>query len=93
MSAALIAALAGALAPATSASAAPATIRTQTPAPDMAGIVAALESASANGAPGAMARYSGPDGVRTRAVGVRDRESGAAMDTRARFRVGSVSKT
>ncbi|MGW5066227.1 serine hydrolase domain-containing protein [Streptomyces cyaneofuscatus] len=32
-------------------------------------------------------------GVRTRAVGVRDRESGAAMDTRARFRVGSVSKT
>ncbi|WOP13046.1 serine hydrolase domain-containing protein [Streptomyces cyaneofuscatus] len=93
MSTALIAALAGALAPATSASAAPATIRTQTPAPDMAGIVAALESALANGAPGAMARYSGPDGVRTRAVGVRDRETGAAMDTRARFRVGSVSKT
>ncbi|WRO08692.1 serine hydrolase domain-containing protein [Streptomyces cyaneofuscatus] len=93
MSTALIAALAGALAPATSASAAPATIRTQTPAPDMAGIVAALESALANGAPGAVARYSGPDGVRTRAVGVRDRETGAAMDTRARFRVGSVSKT
>ncbi|MFD4276757.1 serine hydrolase domain-containing protein [Streptomyces cyaneofuscatus] len=93
VSTALIAALAGALAPATSASAAPATIRTQTPAPDMAGIVAALESALANGAPGAMARYSGPDGVRTRAVGVRDRETGAAMDTRARFRVGSVSKT
>ncbi|MGW5183212.1 serine hydrolase domain-containing protein [Streptomyces cyaneofuscatus] len=93
VSTALIAALAGALAPATSASAAPATIRTQTPAPDMAGIVAALESALANGAPGAMARYSGLDGVRTRAVGVRDRESGAAMDTRARFRVGSVSKT
>ncbi|WP_411200823.1 serine hydrolase domain-containing protein [Streptomyces cyaneofuscatus] len=93
VSTALIAALAGALAPATSASAAPATIRTQTPAPDMAGIVAALESALANGAPGAVARYSGPDGVRTRAVGVRDRETGAAMDTRARFRVGSVSKT
>ncbi|MEU0112766.1 serine hydrolase domain-containing protein [Streptomyces bobili] len=93
VSAALIAALAGALAPATSASAAPATIRTQTPAPDMAGIVAALESAMANGAPGAMARYSGPDGVRGRAVGVRDRESGVAMDTQARFRIGSVSKT
>ncbi|MFD8061332.1 serine hydrolase domain-containing protein [Streptomyces cyaneofuscatus] len=92
-SAALIAALAGALAPATSASAAPAAIRTRTPAPDLAGIVAALESAMANGAPGAMARYSGPDGVRARAVGVRDRETGAAMDTRARFRVGSVSKT
>ncbi|MFF3993836.1 serine hydrolase domain-containing protein [Streptomyces cyaneofuscatus] len=93
VSTALIAALAGALAPATSASAALATTRTQTPAPDMAGIVAALESALANGAPGAMARYSGPGGVRTRAVGVRDRETGAAMDTRARFRVGSVSKT
>ncbi|MEU0357593.1 serine hydrolase domain-containing protein [Streptomyces cyaneofuscatus] len=92
-SAALIAALAGALAPATSASAAPAAIRTRTPAPDLAGIVAALESAMANGAPGAMARYFGPDGARARAVGVRDRETGAAMDTRARFRVGSVSKT
>ncbi|MFC8339991.1 serine hydrolase domain-containing protein [Streptomyces rubiginosohelvolus] len=93
VSAALIAALAGVLAPATSASAAPATIRTQESAPDMAGIVAALESAMANGAPGAMARYSGPEGVRGRAVGVRDRESGAAMDTRSRFRIGSVSKT
>ncbi|NEE40192.1 beta-lactamase family protein, partial [Streptomyces sp. SID7982] len=93
VSAALIAALAGVLAPATSASAAPGAFRTQAPAPDMAGIVAALESAMANGAPGAMARYSGPEGVRGRAVGVRDRESGAAMDTRARFRIGSVSKT
>ncbi|MGW9247323.1 serine hydrolase domain-containing protein [Streptomyces badius] len=92
-SAALTAALAGFLAPATSASAAPTAIRTQAPAPDMAGIVAALESAMANGAPGAMARYSGPEGVEGRAVGVRDRESGAAMDTRARFRIGSVSKT
>ncbi|MFC9174896.1 serine hydrolase domain-containing protein [Streptomyces sp. NPDC057107] len=93
VSAALIAALAGALTPTTSASAAPATVGTRTPAPDMAGIVAALESAMANGAPGAMARYSGPDGVRGKAVGVRDRASGAAMDTRARFRIGSVSKT
>ncbi|MFJ9326962.1 serine hydrolase domain-containing protein [Streptomyces sp. NPDC101230] len=93
VSAALIAALAGALTPTTSASAAPATVGTRTPAPDMAGIVAALESAMANGAPGAMARYSGPDGVRGKAVGVRDRASGAAMDTRGRFRIGSVSKT
>ncbi|MGA5471525.1 serine hydrolase domain-containing protein [Streptomyces arboris] len=91
VSAALIAALAGGLAPTTSASAAPAAART--PAPDMAGIVAALESAMASGAPGAMARYSGPDGARGRAVGVRDRESGAAMDIQARFRIGSVSKT
>ncbi|MFD3890042.1 serine hydrolase domain-containing protein [Streptomyces microflavus] len=93
VSAALIAALAGALAPATSASAAPAAPQAQAPAPDMAGVVAALESAIGNGAPGAMARYSGPDGVKERAVGVRDRESGAAMDTQARFRIGSVSKT
>ncbi|MGW9301985.1 serine hydrolase domain-containing protein [Streptomyces cyaneofuscatus] len=93
VSAALIAALAGALAPATSASAAPTTVRTGTPAPDMAGIVAALESAMADGAPGAMARYLGPDGARGRAVGVRDRASGTAMDIRARFRIGSVSKT
>ncbi|WP_369215550.1 serine hydrolase domain-containing protein, partial [Streptomyces flavofungini] len=47
----------------------------------------------ANGAPGAMARFTGPDGVRSRTAGVRDRVSGAAMDTRARFRIGSVSKT
>ncbi|MET7370428.1 serine hydrolase domain-containing protein [Streptomyces sp. NPDC005566] len=93
VSTALIAALAGGLAPATSASAAPAATQAQAPAPDMVGVVAALESAMANGAPGAMARYSGPDGVKARAVGVRDRESGAAMDTKARFRVGSVSKT
>ncbi|MGW5736312.1 MULTISPECIES: serine hydrolase domain-containing protein [Streptomyces] len=93
VSAALITALAGALAPATSASAAPTTTQTQTPAPDMAGIDAALKSAMANGAPGAMARYSGPDGARGRAFGVRDRASGAAMDTQARFRIGSVSKT
>ncbi|WP_432148751.1 serine hydrolase domain-containing protein [Streptomyces sp. bgisy029] len=89
--AALIAALTGVVAPVTTASAAPAA--TRTPAPDMAGVVAALESAMANGAPGAMARYSGPDGVEEETVGVRDRESGAAMDTRARFRIGSVSKT
>lgn len=91
VSAALIAALAGVVAPVTTASAAPAA--TRTPAPDMAGVVDALESAMANGAPGAMARYSGPDGVEEEAVGVRDRVSGAAMDTRARFRIGSVSKT
>ncbi|GAA2439138.1 serine hydrolase domain-containing protein [Streptomyces lavendulocolor] len=40
-----------------------------------------------------MARFTGPDGVQVRTAGVRDRVSGAAMDTRARFRIGSVSKT
>jgi D-alanyl-D-alanine carboxypeptidase len=59
----------------------------------MEGVVGALNAAMANGAPGAMARYTGPGGVQTRALGVRDRESGAPMDTRARFRIGSVSKT
>ncbi|WPO70501.1 serine hydrolase domain-containing protein [Streptomyces sp. KN37] len=100
MSATLFAALTGVLAPATAASAAPAAPTAPTaptapavPAPDMAGVTAALNAAMANGAPGAMARFTGPDGVRTRAAGVRDRVSGAAMDTTARFRIGSVSKT
>jgi D-alanyl-D-alanine carboxypeptidase len=59
----------------------------------MEGVTAALNAAMANGAPGAMARFTGPDGVRTRTAGVADRVSGAPMDTRARFRIGSVSKT
>ncbi|MFB9522975.1 MULTISPECIES: serine hydrolase domain-containing protein [Streptomyces] len=97
VSATLITALACGLAPATVASAAPqapAGPRTPAvPAPDLEGVTAALNAAMANGAPGAMARFTGPDGVRTRTVGVRDRVSGEAMDTRARFRIGSVSKT
>ncbi|WP_093803840.1 serine hydrolase [Streptomyces sp. Wb2n-11] len=94
MSATLIAALAGGLAFATAASAAPAVpAPLAAPAPDMDGVTAALNAAMANGAPGAMARFTGPDGVRTRTAGVRDRVSGEAMDTRARFRIGSVSKT
>ncbi|MFI6417030.1 serine hydrolase domain-containing protein [Streptomyces sp. NPDC050842] len=102
VSATLIAALAAGVAPATNAFAAPApaagsakatTAPAPTPAPDMAGVTAALNAAMANGAPGAMARYTGPDGVRSRTVGVRDRVSGAAMDVQARFRIGSVSKT
>ncbi|MFC9594778.1 serine hydrolase domain-containing protein [Streptomyces sp. NPDC056944] len=84
-------------APATGAFAVPlspaATASRAVPAPDMAGVVAALDSAMANGAPGAMARFSGPDGVRSRTVGVQDRVSGAPMDIHARFRIGSVSKT
>ena len=96
----VIAALAGGLAPAATATAAPAPVTTTTtpaasaaPAPDMEGVVAALNAAMANGAPGAMARYSGPDGVRSRTVGVRDREAQAPMDIHTRFRIGSVSKT
>ncbi|WP_314614812.1 serine hydrolase domain-containing protein [Streptomyces stackebrandtii] len=100
VSATLIAALVGGVAPATTAFAAPAagaatatTAPAPAPAPDMEGVTAALNAAMANGAPGAMARFSGPDGVRSRTVGVRDRVSGAAMDVQARFRIGSVSKT
>ncbi|MEU6394645.1 serine hydrolase domain-containing protein [Streptomyces sp. NPDC046939] len=92
----LLAALAVGVVPATNAHAAPATpaaTRATTPAPDMEGVVAALNDAMAQGAPGAMARFIGPEGVQARTVGVRDRASGAAMDIRARFRIGSVSKT
>ncbi|MFC9731676.1 serine hydrolase domain-containing protein [Streptomyces roseolus] len=89
VAAALIAAVVAGPATAGTAAAAPAPV----PAPDRAGIVAALNSAMANGAPGAMARFSGPDGVESLTAGVRDRASGAPMDIRARFRIGSVSKT
>ncbi|WCN05463.1 serine hydrolase domain-containing protein [Streptomyces sp. M92] len=94
--AALVAALAGGVASspvAYGAPAAPAAARTAAPSPDMAGVAAALNAAVAEGAPGAMARFTGPEGARARTAGVRDRASGAAMDVRARFRVGSVSKT
>ncbi|OPG09569.1 peptidase M15 [Streptomyces sp. GKU 895] len=92
----LIAALAVGVVPTTNAHAAPAApaaARATTPAPDMDGVVAALNAAMAQGAPGAMARFTGPEGVQVRTVGVRDRDTGAAMDIRARFRIGSVSKT
>ncbi|MBD0708288.1 MULTISPECIES: serine hydrolase domain-containing protein [unclassified Streptomyces] len=99
VSATLIAALAVGVAPATSALAAPAvapgtaTGTPSVPSPDLDGVTAALNAAMANGAPGAMARFTGPEGVRSRTVGVQDRVSGAPMDIRSRFRIGSVSKT
>ncbi|MFE9739944.1 serine hydrolase domain-containing protein [Streptomyces sp. NPDC006477] len=101
VSATLITALAASVAPATGAFAAtgapvsPTVTETApaVPKPDMDGVVAALNSAMDNGAPGAMARFTGPDGVRSRTVGVQDRVSGAPMDVQARFRIGSVSKT
>lgn len=109
VSATLVAALAAGVAPTTSAFAAPAApaapaatdpitaieaaTRPSGRLPDMEGVTAALNAAMAKGAPGAMARYTGPGGVKTRTLGVRDRVSGAPMDTQARFRIGSVSKT
>lgn len=85
LGAALLAVLAG-VAPATAAHA------SETPA-DLQALVQALRRTTEAGAPGAMARITGPDGVRSRAVGVRDRTTGAAMDARSRFRIGSVTKT
>lgn len=96
VSAALLAVVAGVV-PATAAHAAQAgparTPQAGPPAPDLAALERALRNTTAAGAPGATARFSGPGGVRTKAVGVRDRVTGAAMDPGARFRIGSVSKT
>ncbi|WP_371680497.1 serine hydrolase domain-containing protein [Streptomyces sp. NBC_01276] len=99
VSAALLAVVAG-VAPATAAQAAPAVSAeaaqnagTALPAPDLEALQAALQNTLAAGAPGAMARISGVDGVQTKTAGVRDKVSGAAMDTDARFRIGSVTKT
>ncbi|MFI1014950.1 serine hydrolase domain-containing protein [Streptomyces sp. NPDC020965] len=68
-------------------------VRAAQTAPDMEGVLAALRKTLTTGAPGAMVRVSGPDGVRTEALGVRDKVTGAAMDPQARFRIGSVTKT
>ncbi len=85
LSAALLGVMA-ALAPATTAHAAPTT-------PDLEALTQALRNTTAAGAPGALARFSGPGGVSVRTEGVRDRTTGSAMDPQARFRIGSVSKT
>ncbi|CAM5529744.1 serine hydrolase [Streptomyces avidinii] len=85
LGAALLAVMA-AVAPAATAHAAPTT-------PDLDALTQALRNTTAAGAPGAMARFSGPDGVSVKTVGVRDKITGSAMDARARFRIGSVTKT
>ncbi|MDG4856894.1 serine hydrolase [Streptomyces sp. T-3] len=93
----LVAALAAGISPATAAATPAATpispAAAGAPAPDMEGVLQALNAAMAQGAPGSMARLTDSGNVLTRTVGVRDRVSGAAMDTKARFRIGSVSKT
>ncbi|WP_239516157.1 serine hydrolase domain-containing protein [Streptomyces sp. ICC4] len=104
VSAALLAVVAGGLLPATAAQAAPVTQSGPLSGPLSAGQVApvtpdldaltqALRNTTAAGAPGAMARFTGPGGVQSRVEGVRDRATGAAMDPQARFRIGSVTKT
>lgn len=94
LGAALLAVVAGA-APVSAAHAAGATRAAQAapPAPDLQGLVQALRNTTAAGAPGAVARFTGPDGVRSETVGVRDRATGAAMNAGSRFRIGSVTKT
>ncbi|MFI5621117.1 serine hydrolase domain-containing protein [Streptomyces sp. NPDC051567] len=83
--------------PAATAHAAPAApapvVRATETAPDMEGVLAALQKTLTAGAPGAMARVSGPGGVQTESLGVRDKVTGEAMDPQARFRIGSVTKT
>jgi D-alanyl-D-alanine carboxypeptidase len=69
------------------------TAATDPPAPDTAGLRAALRSAVAQGAPGAMARIDDHGTVYKAAQGVADRGTGRAADNADRFRVGSVTKT
>ncbi|MEW2138813.1 serine hydrolase domain-containing protein [Streptomyces sp. NPDC005409] len=85
LSAALLAVMA-AVTPVSTAHASPVT-------PDMEALTQALRNTMDAGAPGAMARFAGPAGVKTQALGVRDKTTGAAMNPQARFRIGSVSKT
>ncbi|MFJ6718339.1 MULTISPECIES: beta-lactamase family protein [unclassified Streptomyces] len=93
VSAALITVMTG-LAPATAYAAPSApTLPSATAAPDAEALSQALRNTTAAGAPGAMVRLTGPSGVRTQAVGVQDRDTGAPMDVNARFRIGSVTKT
>ncbi|MEO3978160.1 serine hydrolase domain-containing protein [Streptomyces sp. CAU 1734] len=63
------------------------------PAPDTAALRAALRTALANGAPGAMARIDDHGTVHKIAEGIADRGDGRAITADDRFRIGSVSKT
>ncbi|MEU9479315.1 serine hydrolase domain-containing protein [Streptomyces sp. NPDC048191] len=63
------------------------------PAPDTAGLAAALRSAVERGAPGALARIDDHGRTYRATSGVADRATGRAISTGDRFRVGSVTKT
>ncbi|MFE6844053.1 serine hydrolase domain-containing protein [Streptomyces sp. NPDC057686] len=99
LSAALLAVLAGVV-PATAAEAAAAPFSARAaqtaapaPTPDLEAVTQALKNTTAVGAPGAMVRITGSGAPLTSAVGVQDRTTGAAMDLKGRFRIGSVTKT
>ncbi|MEU0935350.1 serine hydrolase domain-containing protein [Embleya sp. NPDC005971] len=66
---------------------------TTLPEPDLAGLREVLTRTLAAGAPGAMTRIDDGRTVHRQTAGVRDTTSGAGMDTNARFRIGSVTKT
>ncbi|MFI6587389.1 serine hydrolase domain-containing protein [Embleya sp. NPDC050493] len=66
---------------------------TTLPAPNLAGLRDALTRTLAAGAPGAMTRIDDGRTVHRETAGVSDTSTGAGMDTNARFRIGSVTKT
>ncbi|MFJ9008309.1 serine hydrolase domain-containing protein [Streptomyces canus] len=63
------------------------------PAVDLTGLLGVLHSATAQGAPGSMARIDDGNTVYRAAVGVADRKSEQTMSDTDRFRIGSVTKT
>ncbi|AOR36287.1 peptidase M15 [Streptomyces fodineus] len=63
------------------------------PAPDTAGLAAALRSAVDQGAPGALARIDDRGRTYEATRGVADRSTRRAIGTGDRFRIGSVTKT
>ncbi|WP_329172581.1 serine hydrolase domain-containing protein [Streptomyces sp. NBC_01477] len=90
VAAAALAAAAVALPAAGTASAAPAAAA---PAPDYAGLRQALNSVVAAGAPGAYALVSDRDGHSgTVGVGTGDLATGAPIDPKGQFRIGSITK-
>ncbi|MFI6357507.1 serine hydrolase domain-containing protein [Streptomyces sp. NPDC050743] len=67
--------------------------RAALPAPDTAGLAAALRSAVDRGAPGALARIDDQGRTYEATWGVADLSTGRAISADDRFRVGSVTKT
>lgn len=63
------------------------------PAVDLTGLLGVLRSATAQGAPGSMARIDDGNSVYRAAAGVGDRKSEHTMSDTDRFRIGSVTKT
>ncbi|WP_328785023.1 beta-lactamase family protein [Streptomyces canus] len=63
------------------------------PAVDLTGLLGVLRSATAQGAPGSMARIDDGNTVYRAAAGVGDRKSAHTMSDTDRFRIGSVTKT